>query len=56
MRVRWAVVVDHAELTPTLAQDNGPALVGRVIWTDVIHMSFRIVGACPDDPVLSFSK
>ena len=40
----------------TLAQDKGPALVGRVGWTDATHMTFRIVGDGPDDPGLSFSK
>jgi Tetratricopeptide repeat len=40
----------------TLAQDKGPALVGRVGWTDPIHMTFRIVGDGPDDPGLSFSR
>ena len=40
----------------TLAQDTGPALVGRVSWADASHMTFRIVGDGPDDPGLSFSK
>lgn len=40
----------------TLAQDKGPALVGRVSWKDATHMTFRIVGDGPDDPGLSFSK
>ena len=40
----------------TLAQDKGPALVGRVSWTDPSHMTFRIVGDGPDDPGLSFSN
>jgi hypothetical protein len=40
----------------TLAQDKGPALVGRVSWKDSNHMTFRIVGDGPDDPGLSFSK
>jgi tetratricopeptide (TPR) repeat protein len=40
----------------TLAQDKGPALVGRVSWTDANHMSYRVVGDGPDDPGLSFSK
>ncbi len=40
----------------TLAQDKGPALVGRVTWTDANHMTFRIVGDGPEDPGLSFSK
>jgi tetratricopeptide (TPR) repeat protein len=40
----------------TLAQDKGPALVGRVSWTDASHMTFRLVGGGPDDPGLNFSK
>jgi hypothetical protein len=40
----------------TLAQDKGPALVGRVSWTDASHMTFRIVGEGPEDPGLRFSK
>ena len=40
----------------TLAQAQGPALVGRVAWADANHMTFRIVGDGPDDPGLSFSK
>ncbi len=40
----------------TLAQDKGPALVGRVSWTDASHMTFRIVGDGPGDPGLSFSR
>ena len=40
----------------TLAQDKGPALVGRVGWTDASHMTFHVVGDGPDDPGLSFTK
>ena len=40
----------------TLAQDKGPALVGRVDWKDANHMNFRIVGDGPEDPGLSFAK
>lgn len=40
----------------TLAQDKGPALVGRVNWKDANHMTFRIVGDGPDDPGLSFAR
>ena len=40
----------------TLARDQGPALVGRVTWTDTDHMTFRIVGDGPADPGLNFSK
>jgi tetratricopeptide (TPR) repeat protein len=45
-----------AEGLLTLAQNNGPALVGRVSWADPTHMTFRIVGDGPDDPGLSFAK
>ena len=40
----------------TLAQDKGPALVGRVSWNDPSHMTFRIAGDGPDDPGLRFAK
>lgn len=40
----------------TLAQDAGPALVGRVTWKDPSHMTFRVAGEGPDDPGLSFAK
>ena len=40
----------------TLAQAEGPAIVGRIGWKDATHMTFRIVGDGPDDPGLSFSK
>jgi tetratricopeptide (TPR) repeat protein len=40
----------------TLAQDKGPALVGRVSWKDPSHMTFRVVGDGPEDPGLSFSR
>ena len=40
----------------TLAQDKGPAMVGRVSWKDANHMTFRIVGDGPDDAGLSFVK
>jgi hypothetical protein len=39
----------------TLAQDKGPAIVGRVRWTDPNHIDFRVVGDGPD-PGLRFSK
>lgn len=39
----------------TLAQDNGPALVGRVSWTDPNHINVRMVGDSTS-PGLSFSK
>ena len=40
----------------TLAQEKGPALVGRVGWTDANHVTFKIVGDGPWDPGLQFSK
>ena len=40
----------------TLAQEKGPAMVGRVSWKDASHMTFRVVGDGPDDPGLSFAK
>jgi hypothetical protein len=40
----------------TLAQDNGPALVGHVAWKDPNHMTFHVVGDGPDDAGLSFAK
>jgi hypothetical protein len=40
----------------TLAQEKGPALVGRIGWTDPNHFTFRIVGDGPEDPGLRFSK
>jgi tetratricopeptide (TPR) repeat protein len=40
----------------TLAQNQGPVLVGRVSWTDANHMTYRVAGDGPDDPGLKFSK
>jgi tetratricopeptide (TPR) repeat protein len=40
----------------TLAQDKGPALVGRVGWKDASHMTFHVVGDGPDDPGLRFAR
>ncbi|WP_406697575.1 hypothetical protein V5E97_01825 [Singulisphaera sp. Ch08] len=40
----------------TLAQDKGPAMVGRVTWSDPSHMTFHVVGDGPDTPGLTFSK
>ena len=40
----------------TLAQDDGPALVGRVSWKDPKQMTFKVVGGGPEDPGLTFSK
>jgi hypothetical protein len=40
----------------TLAQNDGPPLVGRVTWKDAQHMNFRILGDQPTDPGVDFSK
>ena len=40
----------------TLLPDKSPPIVGRVSWTDLNHMTFRVVGDRPDSPGLSFSK
>lgn len=40
----------------TLAQENGPALVGRVSWSDPTHITFHVVGDGPETPGLTFSK
>ncbi len=40
----------------TLAQDQGPAMVGNVTWTDENHFTFRVPGAAADDPGLTFSR
>jgi tetratricopeptide (TPR) repeat protein len=40
----------------TLAQEQGPALVGRVGWKDANHITFHVVGDGPDDPGLLFSR
>ncbi len=40
----------------TLAQTQGPALVGRVSWQDANHITFHVVGDGPDDPGLAFSR
>ncbi len=40
----------------TLAQDRGPAIVGNTTWTDETHFQFKLPGAGPDDPGLTFSK
>ena len=49
-------VSTYGEGILTLAQDKGPALVGRVGWKDASHMNFHVVGDGPDDPGLSFTK
>ncbi|SIO45444.1 Tetratricopeptide repeat-containing protein [Singulisphaera sp. GP187] len=40
----------------TLAQEQGPAMVGRVSWTDPSHITFHVVGDGPETPGLTFSK
>jgi tetratricopeptide (TPR) repeat protein len=40
----------------TLAQNQGPALVGNLTWQDETHFNFKVPGANPSDPGLSFTK
>jgi hypothetical protein len=40
----------------TLAQDQGPPMVGNVTWSDETHFTFKVPGGGPDDAGLSFSK
>ncbi|QDV32330.1 tetratricopeptide repeat protein [Tautonia plasticadhaerens] len=40
----------------TLAQDDGPVLVGRVSWADADHMTFTIAGGPAGDAGLRFSR
>jgi hypothetical protein len=40
----------------TLAQDQGPPLVGNVTWSDETHFAFKVPGAAADEAGLSFSK
>jgi tetratricopeptide (TPR) repeat protein len=40
----------------TLAQSQGPPMVGKLTWRDENHFNFKILGAGPDDPGLDFSK
>jgi hypothetical protein len=40
----------------TLAQDQGPAIVGIVTWTDENHFVFKVPGAGPSDSGLTFTK
>jgi tetratricopeptide (TPR) repeat protein len=40
----------------TLAQNQGPALVGNLAWQDETHFNFKVPGANPNDPGLSFAK
>jgi tetratricopeptide (TPR) repeat protein len=40
----------------TLAQDQGPPIVGNVTWTDDSHFHFKVPGEAADEPGLAFSK
>ena len=40
----------------TLAQDQGPPIVGNVTWADDSHFQFKVPGAAPDESGLTFSK
>ena len=40
----------------TLAQDQGPALVGNTNWSDEAHFNFKVPGAGSNDPGLTFAK
>jgi tetratricopeptide (TPR) repeat protein len=40
----------------TLAQDQGPAIVGNLTWTDENHFTFKVPGAGPNDPGLTFTR
>jgi tetratricopeptide (TPR) repeat protein len=41
----------------TLVQDqNNNTMVGNVTWTDQNHFTFKVIGASPTDPGLSFAK
>jgi tetratricopeptide (TPR) repeat protein len=40
----------------TLAQDQGPAIVGNTTWTDETHFTFKVPGAGPNDSGLMFTK
>jgi hypothetical protein len=40
----------------TLAQTQGPALVGNITWQDETHFNLKVPGAASNDPGLSFSK
>ena len=41
----------------TLVQDqNNNTMVGNVNWTDDTHFTFKVMGAAPSDPGLSFSR
>lgn len=40
----------------TFAQDQGPAMVGNVTWTDENHFTFKVTGAAADDLGLTFTR
>ena len=40
----------------TLAQDQGPPIVGNVTWQDETHFTFKLPGTGADDAGLAFSK
>jgi len=40
----------------TLAQNQGPALVGNLTWQDETHFNFKVPGANSNDPGLSFTR
>ncbi len=42
--------------TLTLIQSAGPAMVGKLAWSDPNHFAFKIVGGPPADPGLSFAR
>jgi tetratricopeptide (TPR) repeat protein len=40
----------------TLAQDQGPPMVGNITWLDETRFVFKLPGTGPDDPGLTFTK
>jgi len=40
----------------TLAQDQGPPMVGNITWLDETRFVFKVPGTGPDDPGLTFTK
>jgi tetratricopeptide (TPR) repeat protein len=41
----------------TLVQDqNNSTMVGNITWTDETHFNFKVIGAGPGDPGLSFTR
>ena len=50
---KWSLTDDLL----TLAQSGqGGALVGRATWQDDARWNFRVLGAGPEDPGLSFTR